>query len=186
MVEALRGFAAALSHHCVSLGGSAGKSACGLLGSLAVPGRSDALPGMATVPACVREKARGAVVAGSACVLLGRLMRVRAAEALLGIAVALARHVRQRAWDCCAGSARDLPEEGGLLLLFDCFTAALARHRASPRRPRLLWSLDPEGLGRAPARASVRRKTVSTRVEGTPTPESRRHRRQASAAAPVM
>ena len=55
------------------------------------------------------------------------------AEALLGIAAALARHVRQRACVCSAGSACDLPEEGILLLLFD-------RTKAQ-----LLWFLDPEG-----------------------------------------
>ena len=45
--------------------------------------------------------------------------RVRVAEALLGIAGALARHVRQRTWYCSAGCACDLPEEGVLLFLFD-------------------------------------------------------------------
>ena len=80
------------------------KAPVAVLEGVAVPGRSVALPGIATVPALACVKTRGAAVAGSACVLHGRLERgVWAAGALLGIAAALARRVRQA--HCAAAQA---------------------------------------------------------------------------------
>ena len=53
---------------------------------------------------------RAAAMAGSACVLLGRLNGARVVEALLGFAAALTNHLRQHTKDRSGKRACGLPE----------------------------------------------------------------------------